>query len=351
VARSNRNATRAVHGSCPAVRLQRQPGAGLHHGHHSHGTFIDAGGYRDLPTQWPEPFLGDDPAGRSRHHAGAPAAGVRSYNPRDGRDLFDADRADHAWHTGSAGYFPAVNGCRNDAIDIRGTGISGAGYLFHAWKPGDTIPGAVRTTSYLIHVGFPRLDHTGAAAARTTASAVADHCSNANTGAIDGTEPSLDIHAGRRSRDDGIDTDDVIDRDDANGGVGNHSHAICHHYDREHLTNGPARQLLYRRMQLCVRRPADQWRGFAAHDAANSGEPAARYDSARVRAAWRHQHRSGDGGYADAEHVGMRREHDDVSGDARHHGTGQRHGRRGNAGRIAAGLLTGRKRRLEPRRF
>jgi hypothetical protein len=43
----------------------------------------------------------------------------------------------------------------------------------------------------------------------------------------------------------------------------------------------------------------------------------------------------------------MRREHDDESGNARHDGAGQRHGRRGNAGRVAAGLLTGCKRRLE----
>jgi hypothetical protein len=99
-------------------------------------------------------------------------------------------------------------------------------------------------------------------------------------------------------------------------------------------------------MQLHPGRPANQWRGFAADDAANSGEPITRYDSARHRAAWRHQHRSGDGGYANAEHLGMRREHDDVFGDARHHGAGQRHGRRGNPGRISAGLLTGRKRRL-----
>jgi hypothetical protein len=31
----------------------------------------------------------------------------------------------------------------------------------------------------------------------------------------------------------------------------------------------------------------------------------------------------------------LRREHDDESGNARHDGAGQRHGRRGNAGRIA----------------
>jgi hypothetical protein len=36
----------------------------------------------------------------------------------------------------------------------------------------------------------------------------------------------------------------------------------------------------------------------------------------------------------------MRREHDHEPSDAQHDGTGQRHWRRGNAGRIAAGLLT-----------
>jgi hypothetical protein len=92
-------------------------------------------------------------------------------------------------------------------------------------------------------------------------------------------------------------------------------------------------------VQFYARRPADQCRRVAALDARNFGEPATRYDSAGRRAAWDHQHRSDNGGYAHAEHVGMRREHDDESGDIRHDGTGQCHGRRGNAGRIAAGLL------------
>jgi hypothetical protein len=104
-------------------------------------------------------------------------------------------------------------------------------------------------------------------------------------------------------------------------------------------------------MQLYAGRPADQWRGFAAHDAGNSGEPITRYDSARHRATWGHQHRSGNGGYANAEHVGMRREHDDESGNSWHDGTGQCHGRRGNAGRIDAGLLMSRKHRPEPPQF
>jgi hypothetical protein len=42
----------------------------------------------------------------------------------------------------------------------------------------------------------------------------------------------------------------------------------------------------------------------------------------------------------------LRREHDDESGNAGHDDTGKRHGRRGNAGRIASsiGLLTGKTR-------
>jgi hypothetical protein len=94
-------------------------------------------------------------------------------------------------------------------------------------------------------------------------------------------------------------------------------------------------------MQLDAGRPADQWHGFAALDAANFGQPATRHDSAGYHAARRHQHRPYDGGYANAEHLGMCRELNDECGDAGHDGTGQRHWRRGNAGRIAAGLLTG----------
>jgi hypothetical protein len=94
-------------------------------------------------------------------------------------------------------------------------------------------------------------------------------------------------------------------------------------------------------MQFYLRRPADQWRGLAALDAGHSDEHVTRYDSAKHCAAWRHQHRSDNDGYANAEHIGLRRKHDDESDNARHDGTGQQHGRRGNAGRIAAGLLTG----------
>ena len=137
-------------------------------------------------------------------------------------------------------------------------------------------------------------------------------------------------------------------RDDSNviGAIDNELHIDQRKYNRDHIARSSARQPLERRMQFYARRPADQWGGFAAFDAGSSGEPAARYNPAGRRPAWRHQHRSGDGGYTNAEHVGMRREHDDVSGSARHDGTGQRHRRRGNAGRIAAGLLTRKTSRL-----
>jgi hypothetical protein len=93
-------------------------------------------------------------------------------------------------------------------------------------------------------------------------------------------------------------------------------------------------------MQLYARRRSpDQWRGFAAFNGRSSGESATRHDSAGRRAAWDNQHRSDNGSYANAEYVGMRREHDDESGNARHDGTGQRHGCRGNAGGIAAARL------------
>jgi hypothetical protein len=92
-------------------------------------------------------------------------------------------------------------------------------------------------------------------------------------------------------------------------------------------------------MQLYPGRPAEQWRGFAALDAANSGEPATRHDSTGYHGVWRHQHRSDNDRGAYAEHIGMCRGYNDESGNARHDDTGQRHGRRGNAGRIAAGLL------------
>ena len=94
-------------------------------------------------------------------------------------------------------------------------------------------------------------------------------------------------------------------------------------------------------MQRRAGRSADQWRGLAAVDAGDSQWPTARYDSACDHGTWQHQHQSGDDRGGDAEHAGMRREHDDESGSTRHDGAGQRHGCGGNAWRLfSAGLLT-----------
>ena len=93
--------------------------------------------------------------------------------------------------------------------------------------------------------------------------------------------------------------------------VGDHSHANRRQHHREHFANGPAWQPLDHRMQLYAGRPADQWRGFAALDAGNSGEPATgsiqpESRSLAAPASIRQ------GRYADAEHVGMRRGHDEI---------------------------------------
>src|SRR5260221_1548896 len=95
-------------------------------------------------------------------------------------------------------------------------------------------------------------------------------------------------------------------------------------------------------MQLYAERSADQRRGFAALDARNSEQPVAWHNPAGYHAARYHQHRSDNDRDADSKHIGMRRENDDESGDARHDAPGQRHGSGGNAGRIACiaiGLL------------
>jgi hypothetical protein len=259
--------------------------------------------------------------------------------------LFHTDRANHTWNSGSASHVSLFNGWHDwsAAFDIcADDDISSSDRFFYAygWRHGHT-PYVVRTTSQFIHDRFSRLDRTGAAAARTTAPTATFHYCSARTGVIDATEHGLPIHAGHHSHDYGIGTDDVTDCDGASSRVGDHSHANRHHHDREHFASGSAWWLLDHRMQLYAGRAADQWRRFGALDAGNSGEPTTRYDSAGRRAAWRHQYRSDSGSYANAEHIGMRGKRHDESGDARHDGIGQRHGCRGDARRIAGGLLTG----------
>src|SRR5258708_7504900 len=51
----------AVYGSRLAIRLQRQPSAGLHHGHNRHGSSNDPGSDRHISTHRPRSIFGDHP--------------------------------------------------------------------------------------------------------------------------------------------------------------------------------------------------------------------------------------------------------------------------------------------------
>jgi hypothetical protein len=117
------------------------------------------------------------------------------------------------------------------------TGTTGT-TLFYVckWKHGPTRADAVRTTRFIIHVRFSRLDDTGSTAARNTSSAVAFHYST-----------SSDL----------VDYDNVTGRGNCSGAVGDHSHADRHHHDRERRANAPAWQSLDYRVQLCTGRSAD----------------------------------------------------------------------------------------------
>jgi hypothetical protein len=94
-------------------------------------------------------------------------------------------------------------------------------------------------------------------------------------------------------------------------------------------------------MQLYAGRPAHERRGFAAIDAANSGEPAPRHDSAGYHGAWRHQHRSNNDRGAGAKHIGMCLCYDDEPGDARHDDAGQCYRRRCHTRRIGSSISFG----------
>jgi hypothetical protein len=269
--------------------MQRLPGAGLHHGQHSHGSFIDARDDRHIPTQWPESVLGDDPARHSRHDAGASAAGFRPYNSGNGRDLFHANRPDRAWNSDGASYFHVYRWRHRwgDAIGFPAADdTSGAGYLFHVHD--DRAAPAVRNTSYIVYDRFSRLDGTGVVIRDISVSA--RRYRNVHTDAIDGTESVLQLNGGQYSHDHAIDHDDVVDRDDASEPVGDYPHVDHRQHDRDHIAGDPARQLVNHRMQHYTGRSADQWRGFAALDPRSPEQPAAWHDSTRGRRACRHQH-------------------------------------------------------------
>jgi hypothetical protein len=243
--------------------------------------------------------------------------------------MCDTDRANRAWNAGGAGYFHVGNGWRNrnDALYVRDLGgtddTDSAGYSSDVHDcQFDGAALAVRDTSYIVYYRFSRLDGTGGVdrargldGSGPASSGCACRYRIVHTDAIDGANQRLHIHGGQRSHDD-------IDRDDARDRVGDYSHAIRRQHDRDHIAGVPARQPVDYRVQHYAGRTADQRRRFAALDPRSSEQSPAWRDSTHSRGTWRHQHRSDNGRDADAKYVGMRREHDDESGDARHDGGG-----------------------------
>ncbi|HTB00547.1 MAG TPA: hypothetical protein VK804_08730 [Bradyrhizobium sp.] len=226
------------------------------------------------PLNGPSPFSAATPAGRSRYDAGTRAAGFRSHNAGDGRDLRHADNANRGWHACRAGCFHVSDGWhdRNDATGFRDT----YDRIADDRKRDRAIPDAIRAASYIIHDRFSRLEHPGAAAARGAAPAVAFPGSSARTDAIDGAEQYVNA---RHNHDDNVVDDDAGGRDGTRFSVGDYPLADRHHDDRKHCAASPDRQLLEHRMQLYAGGPIRQWRGFAALNAANSGEPSAWHDT------------------------------------------------------------------------
>jgi hypothetical protein len=159
--------------------------------------------------------------------------------------LCNTDWANHPWNSGNARYLPVASGKHNwsGAIDISADDvINSSGYLLDVYRWGGryTVPDTDRTTSHIIHGRLSGHDHTGAATAGTTASAVAFHYCDARAGPIDSHEHPLSIDAERHSRDDGVGIDDFADCDGTGSSVGDHSHANRYHHDRKHFSDGPA---------------------------------------------------------------------------------------------------------------
>jgi hypothetical protein len=242
--------------------------------------------------------------------------------------------ANRAWNTGGDSYIHVGNGwrSRNDALyvrDVRGTDdTDNAGYLSDDHNcQFDRAGLAVRDTSYIVYDRFSRLDGTGSVIPASSGCICRDR--NVRTGAINATESGPHLHDGQHSHDDARDC------------VGDHPHSIRRQHDRDSVTGVAAGQSIDYRVQFYTGGPSDKWRRFAALDPPSSERSLARRDSTRSPGTCRYQHRSDNNRGADAEYVGMRREHDDESGNSRHDGAGQRHGRRSNTGRIASSIAIG----------
>jgi hypothetical protein len=155
------------------------------------------------------------------------------------------------------------------------TASTGARCQLHGKQPDLAFLAGVHAARHLILVDISPFDRADAAAARAASPA----------------RPFADRRAATEFIEHNHD-DDALDRDDAGGPVGDHfdarrrqrdgDHFGGKHrqHDRHHIANVPAWQPIDHGMQFDAGWAADQWRGAAALDAANSGEPAARHDHA-----------------------------------------------------------------------
>ena len=314
-----------------AVGLQRQPGAGLHHGHHRHGPFIDAGDDRDPPRSTAR--------ARSRRSASRALPTRRlAPVPLASDPTTPGTVVTCSTPTGQIG--PATRRCRlrpsrswqprSRRLPL-GMGTPTVPPRFDATAANSTVPFALSAqpaTSFLSI--FP------ARPCRLRRWPQPRRCRRLP---LPRPQRRHRWHRprSRRPRRARRTMSTTPSSTAMMSHARDHSHAGRRQHDRNHFAGAAARQPFDHRMQFDAGRPADQRRGFAAVDAANSGQPAARHDRARgTRASpapasiphtWR---------CADAEYVGLRRERDDESGDARHDGAGQCHRRPRNARRIAA---------------
>jgi len=192
------------------------PGAGLHHGHHIHGSCNDSSRGRDFSAQRAEPVLVDHPVRRARHYACASADGFGACDARHFRDLRPT----------------AIH----DVLDATGC---------------------------IVHDLVSKLGRAGVVV-RSIGAGVAcrDACAIAGNG--------LGLHAGARhhGRDDVIDYNDVTACDDAGNGPGDDSLANLWQHDRDHIpAESSARRLSDHRMQFYAGSSRGQQRVVAALDA------------------------------------------------------------------------------------
>ena len=204
------------------------------------------------------------------------------HNAGNGRDVFCADRANRAWNTCRASCFHVGDRHgRTDAVGLLGTdGLSTSAWLFRTDnRKCDCAVDIFSAAGNIIRECFSRLDCPVAAAAGSPPSAFAFLDRRALADVIDSTGHNFRINA---RHDHNVVNNGAGGRNDFCLAVGD-SLSDSQYDDREHCADKPARQFLSHDLQLDARRPAEQRRGFAAFNAANSRWPSARHDTTGCR--------------------------------------------------------------------